>query len=204
MPMTFPAHQGLILPVVRRWPNSFDALALSVGAAMPDITDSILSFPIHGYFRQWYGHALIGVFTLDLFGGLFITWLLANFASRLFRDGDVAQCLQTFFMKSAPTSPSTGAGGRNGVPLRLWSFSVLIGVLSHIGFDLISHDTNLLLYPWYENVHWFPNWWYTVWFEIGPMHRFGRSYSMGGFSLIWGLLTVIGTFLFIQFLRPKH
>jgi hypothetical protein len=40
--MTFPAHQGLILPVIRRWPNSFDALALSVGAAMPDITDSFL------------------------------------------------------------------------------------------------------------------------------------------------------------------
>ena len=204
MPMTFPAHQGLILPVVRRWPNSFDALALSVGAAVPDITDSLLSFPVNGYFRQWYGHALIGIFTLDLLGGLFITWLLENFARRLFRDGDVPQCLQAFFAKSSPTGSPKGAGGRNRVPVRLWSFSVLIGVLSHIGFDLISHDTNLLLYPWHENVHWFPNWWYIVWFEISPMHRFGRSYSMGGFSLIWGLLTVIGTFLFIQFLSPKH
>ena len=67
MPMTFPAHQGLILPVVRRWPNFFDALALSVGAAMPDITDTILGFPINGYFKQWYGHSLIGIFTLDFF-----------------------------------------------------------------------------------------------------------------------------------------
>jgi len=204
MPMTFPAHQGLILPVVRRWPNSFDALALSVGAAMPDITDTILSFPINGYFKQWYGHAVIGIFTLDLLGGLFITWLLANFASRLFRDGDVPQRLQTFFTKSPPTSDPQVVRPGNKAPLRLQSFSVLIGVLSHIGFDLISHDTNLLLYPWYENVHWFPNWWYAIWFEISPLHRFGRSYSMGGFSLIWGLLTVIGTFLFIQFLSPKR
>ncbi len=32
----------------------------------------------------------------------------------------------------------------------------MVGILSHIGFDLISHDTNLLFYPWYENVRWFP------------------------------------------------
>ncbi len=96
MPMTFPAHQGLILPVVRRWPNSFDALALSVGAARPDITDTILSFPINGYFKQWYGHALIGVFTLDLAGGLFITWLIAVPARRLLKSVDIPQRLQAF------------------------------------------------------------------------------------------------------------
>ena len=82
MPMTFPAHQGLILPVVRRWPNSFDALALSVGAAMPDITDTVLGFPINGYFKQWYGHSLIGIFTLDFAGGLLLTWLIAVLARR--------------------------------------------------------------------------------------------------------------------------
>src|SRR5512147_1012843 len=102
MPMTFPAHQGLILPVVRRWPNSFDALALSVGAAMPDITDTILGFPLNGYFKQWYGHSLIGIFTLDLVIGLLITWLIALFARRLFRDGDVPRRLQAFVTKAPP------------------------------------------------------------------------------------------------------
>src|SRR5829696_679436 len=97
MPMTFPAHQGLILPVMRRWPRSFDALALSVGAAMPDITDTILSFPINGYFRQWYGHSLVGVFTLDLALGLSFTWLIAMLARRLFRDRGVPQRLQPLF-----------------------------------------------------------------------------------------------------------
>jgi hypothetical protein len=195
MPMTFPAHQGLILPVVRRWPNSFDALALSVGAAMPDITDTLLGFSINGYFKQWYGHSLIGIFSLDLVGGLFITWLIAIFARRLFRDSEIPHLLRAFFTKARPNG--------NGV-FRLWSLSVLVGILSHIGFDLISHDTNLLFYPWVENPRWFPSWWYTIWFKIRPLSMFGRSYAVGVFSIIWGLLTLIGIVLFIQFLRPKR
>ena len=204
MPMTFPAHQGLILPVVRRWPNSIDALALSVGAAMPDITDTILGLPLNGYFKQWYGHSLIGVFTLDMGIGLLITWLIAVFARRLFRDSDVPRRLQAFFTKTPPNGNPEGAGGRNKAPLRLWGFSVFIGILSHIGFDLISHDTNLLLYPWVENPRWYPDWWYKIWFEFRPLSMFGRTYAVGVFSIIWGLLTLIGTFLFIRFLSPKR
>ena len=202
MPMTFPAHQGLILPVVRRWPNSIDALALSVGAAMPDIIDSILGFPINGYFKQWYGHSLIGVFTLDLLVGLFITWLIAGFSRRLFRNADVPQHLRIFFKKPSPNGEA--AGGENKFPIRLWSFSVFIGILSHIGFDLISHDTNLLFYPWAENPRWYPSWWYKIWFEFRPLPFFGRTYSVGVFSVIWCLLTLVGILLFTQFLRPKR
>ncbi len=202
MPMTFPAHQGLILPVVRRWPHSIDALALSVGAAMPDITDSLLGFPINGYFKQWYGHSLIGIFTLDLAIGLVITWLITTFARRFFRNRDVPLRLQTFFTK--PPSNDGAAGGRNKVPHRLWIFSVFIGILSHIGFDLISHDTNLLFYPWAENPRWFPDWWYRIWFQFRPLRMFGRTHAVGIFSVIWMLLSVVGTFLFIQFLRPKR
>jgi uncharacterized protein DUF4184 len=202
MPMTFPAHQGLILPVVRRWPNSFDALALSVGAAMPDITDTVLGFSINGYFKQWYGHALIGIFTLDLAGGLFITWIISALARRLFRNAGVPRSLQMFFRKG-PHDQDAEAG-ENRVPLKLWSFSVFVGILSHIGFDLISHATNLFFYPWAKNPRWFPGWWYKIWFEIRPLHGFGRSYAVGVYSVMWGLLTLIGTFLFIQFLIPKR
>jgi len=202
--MTFPAHQGLILPVVRRWPNSMDALALSVGAAMPDITDTILGFALNGYFKQWYGHSLIGIFTLDLGAGLLITWLITMFARRVFKDRNVPRRLQAFFTKTPANDDPEGADGKDRVPLRLWSFSVFIGILSHIGFDLISHNTNLLLYPWYENPHWLPGWWYTTWFEIRPLSMFGRAYAVGVFSVIWVLLTLIGTFLFIRFLSPKQ
>jgi hypothetical protein len=175
--MTFPAHQGLILPAARRWPNSIDALALSVGAAMPDITDTVLGFSINGYFKQWYGHSLVGIFTLDLLGGLFIAWLIAVFAG--------------WFPQFTYRLPHPG----------VWVRSMLIGILSHIGFDLISHDTNLLFYPWHKNTRWFPEWWYKTWFEFRPLPMFGRSYSVGIFSIIWGLLTVLGIFLFIRFLR---
>src|SRR5689334_18767105 len=141
MPMTFPAHQGLVLPVMRRWPRSFDALALCVGAAMPDLTDTLLGFSINGYFKQWYGHAWVGIFTLDLWGGLVITWLLALIARRLSRFTDRSPRLQAFLRRAPNGDP---AGGRNPAQRRLWSFSVLVGILSHVGFDLISHDTNLL------------------------------------------------------------
>ncbi len=202
--MTFPAHQGLILPVVRRWPRSFDALALSVGAAMPDITDTLLGFPLNGYFKQWYGHSLLGVFTLDLGLGLAITWSIAMLARRLFRNRTVPQGLQPFFTDPLPDGVPERAGRGHRVPLRLWSFSVFVGILSHIGFDLISHDTNLLLYPWMEDPHWLPGWWYTIWFRLRPLHVFGRSYAVGVFSIIWGLLSLTGIFLFIRFLSPKQ
>src|SRR5688500_6949097 len=137
MPMTFPAHQGLILPVMRRWPNTFDALALSVGAAMPDITDSVLGFLLNGYFKQWYGHALIGIFTLDLVGGLLLTGLMATFATRLLKYAPLPQSLRTFFTKVPSSSHSTAAMHGALVwrtRLALWSFSVLLGILTPAGF----------------------------------------------------------------------
>lgn len=205
MPMTFPAHQGLILPVVRRWPNSFDALALSVGAAMPDITDTILGFMINGYFKQWYGHALIGIFTLDLLGGLIITWLIVVAVRRLLKFRTLSPRLGAFLMQPSPNGSPAGAGDTiNRTQLSLWGFSMLVGILSHVGFDLISHSTNLLLYPWYEDVRWFPGWWYRTWFEIHPLPMFGQSYSVGVFSVIWFILTLMGIFLFIRFVSPKY
>jgi hypothetical protein len=198
MPMTFPAHQGLILPVARRWPNSFDALALSVGAAMPDITDTILGFLINGYFKQWYGHALIGIFTLDFLGGLFITWVLAVIARRLWNVNGLPSRWQVFLKKAPAHDDSADYSAR--AQLRVWSFSMFVGILSHIGFDLISHRTNLLFYPWYEHVHWFPDWWYQTWLEGQPVTIFGHPYLVGVYSLSWGALTIIGIFLFFQFL----
>ena len=201
--MTFPAHQGLILPVMYRWPHSFDALALSVGAAMPDITDSLLGFFLNGYFKQWYGHALIGIFTLDLLGGVLLTWFIAVFLRQFVKYPRLPHCLQTY----AANARSNGDPAAENQALRLmprprlWSFSVLVGILSHVGFDLISHDTNLLLYPWNENARWFPGWWYTTWFEFRPLPMFGHSYAVGIFSVIWCALTILGIIVFFRFLR---
>ncbi|MDQ3006255.1 MAG: hypothetical protein M3R47_12855 [Chloroflexota bacterium] len=67
---------------------------------MPDITDTILGFPLNGYFKQWYGHSLIGIFTLDFAGGLFITWLIAVLAGRLLKSVYIPKALQAFFTQS--------------------------------------------------------------------------------------------------------
>lgn len=193
MPMTFPAHQGLILPIVRRWPNSFDALALSVGAAMPDIIDTILGLSLNGYFKHWLGHSLLGMVTLDLAGGLLLTWLIAVLARRFAGSAQAPYYVRAFLPQEAPFN--------RGNQLSVWSFSVLVGILSHIGFDLISHDTNLLFYPWFENVHLFPEWWYTIWFEIPALSTFGRTYGVGVFTILWCTLTALGISLFLQFVR---
>jgi uncharacterized protein DUF4184 len=205
MPMTFPAHQGLILPVARKWPNSFDALALSVGAAMPDITDTVLGFLINGYFKQWYGHSLIGIFTFDLWGGLFITAFMAAVAGQISKYRYLPPPLRALLGKTQPNEKlARGHARRNGARLRLWSISVLVGILSHIGFDLLSHDTNLLFHPWHKNVRWYPKWWYRTWFEIRPLRVFGRDpNSVGVHSVIWGMFTLLGIFLFVRFLRVK-
>ena len=197
MPMTFPAHQGLILPVVRRWPESFDALALCVGAAMPDVTDTVLGFLINGYFKQWYGHSLIGIFTLDLLGGLFLTWLIALGARRLLNFTDRSPRWQASFIKLEALHDA----GRS--QLAVWGFSVFVGILSHVGFDLISHDTNLLLYPWHENLRWFPDWWYAPWFFLHPLPMFGRVYAVGPHTVIWCILTLLGIILFVQFVSQR-
>jgi len=207
MPLTFPAHQGLILPVARRWPDYFNALALSVGAAMPDITDSTLGVLINGHFKHWYGHALIGIFTFDLLGGLLLTWLITIFVAGLLKYGNLPQRLQTFFTQAPPNNDSET--DRNIVhdrrtTIKLWGFSLLVGILSHLAFDLVSHDANLLLYPWRENVRWFPGWWYVTWFEIPALPMFGKTYSVGPYTVIWCILTLLGIFLFFRFLIQKY
>ena len=206
MPLTFPAHQGLILPAARKWPNHFDVLALSVGAAMPDIIDSTVGVLINGYFKHWYGHSLIGVFTFDLLGGLLITWMITVFVALLLKYTVLPQRLRELFTNTPPKSESAVdeivfMAGRSSA---CGAFSLIVGVLSHLAFDLISHDTNLLLYPWYNDLQWFPAWWYTTWFEIPALPMFGHSYAVGSFTVMWVILTLIGTISFFRFLSPKY
>jgi hypothetical protein len=175
-PSPLPAHQGLVYPLVRRWPASFDVIALSVGAAMPDFVDIIFGYLLQGYFRHWFAHSLIFI-PFNILGGLLLAWL-------------IHMVLSKFFKKEADQ-------GKHW--LRIWIFSVTVGVLSHLLFDLISHDTNLLLYPWHADVRWFPEWWYTPWFVIGPPLSMGPPYSVGIHTIIWLILSGLGTFLFYQF-----
>src|SRR4051794_11490763 len=77
MPLAFPSHQGLILPVARRWPEYFDGLALCVGAATPDLVDGAAGLIGRGHLGQGLGHSLLGVGILCWPAGMLMTWVLA-------------------------------------------------------------------------------------------------------------------------------
>ncbi len=182
-PSPFPAHQGLVYPLVRKWPASYDVIALSVGAAMPDFVDIAFGLLINGYFRQWFAHGLIFI-PFNVLGGLLLTWGTKKLFSKLFKSK----------MPAEPESRKEKIS-----MLKVWTFSITVGVISHLGFDLFSHDTNLLLYPWYEDVRWFPQWWYMPWFVIPPPLSMGPAYSVGFHTFVWLVLSALGTFLFYQF-----
>jgi len=59
MPLTFPAHQALVLPIKLRWPDRTDATALCVGAAAPD-----LLYAVPGIGAQ--GHSLLGALVVSV------------------------------------------------------------------------------------------------------------------------------------------
>jgi hypothetical protein len=150
---------------------------------MPDVSDAVLGFGINGYFKQWHGHSLMGVLAFDIPGGLLLTWIVTVLVVRLLK---------------------TGAAHGWRTKLRLWSFSVIVGVFSHLGFDLISHATNLLLYPWWSDVRWFPEWWYTAWFGFHPFPIFDRSYTVGPHTVMWCILSLQGIRYFFRSLNLQN
>jgi hypothetical protein len=188
MPLTFPFHQGLILPLWRRFPNRIDCLALCIGAAMPDVVDGIAGL-FRGGLGQWLGHSLIGVFVC-VPAGLILLWLARRILPRklLARLG------------GGPTVP---AG------LARPTLSVAVGDLSLLAFDLVTHGNFLLLWPWYVNDRAFPSWWYHSWGSI-PLPGYRDPYPFAPFTITWILLTLVGIVLFLLCLRrppvnmPRH
>ena len=60
MPLTFPSHSAIVLPVKMRWPRRFDGVALVVGSAAPDLP-YVLGRPLLTYGRTWVGLVVWGV-----------------------------------------------------------------------------------------------------------------------------------------------
>jgi len=199
LPATFPSHQGLIAPLWRRWPESFNVLALCIGAGVPDAVDGIAGI-FRGHLGQWYGHSLLGLFLVGLPLGLVLTWLTVLFgrglsalagrdAARAPRVARIAEGIQR--LNSGPVHDSRL--GR----LLFVGCSVWIGAFSHLVFDLISHGNFLWFLPWYENHRCFPEWWYTRWFEL-PLPGYKNPYPAGPQVLVWIFLSVLGIVLFCR------
>lgn len=179
MPATFPSHQGLILPVWRRFPDRIDGLGLCVGAGMPDIVDAA-AWPFRGELGQWLGHSLVGVIVC-VPAGLLLT--------RLIRWGVPPRWLA----RLDENSPS---------PRRMMRVcgSVGLGSLSHIFFDLVTHGSHQLFWPWYRAEEVFPSWWYHEWGNI-PLFVYREPYPFAPHTIVWILMTIVGAVLFVRCLR---
>jgi hypothetical protein len=73
----------------------------------------------------------------------------------------------------------------------------LVGAFSHLFFDFISHGNFLWFYPWYEDAHFFPAWWYTKWFEI-PLPGYRNPYPAGPHLVVWLFLSLLGIWLLFR------
>lgn len=180
MPLAFPSHQGLILPLWRWWPGRIDALALSMGAAMPDIVDG-LAVPIRGELGQWAGHSLLGVALACVPLGLVLTALLRRLdPMRIVTRADRA------------TSPPPGLGWK--------AASVGIGALSHVAFDFVSHGNFLVLWPFVGDRHLFPAWFYVPYRSVKlPIYR--EPYPLAPHFVVWVFLSIAGIVLFVREVR---
>ena len=180
MPAGFPSHQGLILPLWRRFPREIDGVALCVGAIVPDLVDAPLR---PGGPGQWAGHSLVGLFTLCLVAGLAL--------SRLARRALPARWIARLD-EGAPPAP--GAGRE--------ALSVLIGAASHIAFDFVTHGNFWLLWPWLDNPRVFPEWWYYTWMTFRcPPYR--EPIRVAPHFISWLLFSIAGVVLFFRCLRPR-
>ena len=192
MPAGIPSHQGLILPLQRRFPRHIDALALCIGATMPDILDG-LAYYYRGEMGQWLAHSLVGVLLGCVPVGVALSLLTRRALPRSWLarlDGSAA---------SLERPPSSSLG--------LVAASMAIGALSHLAFDLISHGNFPTLLPWVEGRRVFPDWWYTRWatFDLpGYTHFYRKPYALEPHSLVWGALSVVGAVWFVQCLRAPR
>ena len=171
-------------------------LGLCVGAAAPDLVDGVLG-AFHGSLGHRQGHTLAGLFVLCLPTGLVVTWLAAVLGRRWARRarGGVALWLGRQ-IERLDTEP--GRGWRLGRTVFV-GFSVWLGALSHLFFDVISHGRFVLLEPWCGGVRLFPSWWYVRWFGL-PIPGYRAPYPIGPPSVVWVLLSVLGA---VMLFRPS-
>jgi hypothetical protein len=195
MPLAFPSHQGLILPLWRRWPHRFDAVALCVGAATPDIVDALVFgwrrlLGAHGSgevdLGQGIGHSLVGVVVLSVPIGLALTFLARRLTPQRWLD-----------RLASPLTKSRGEAWTRTTT------SIGVGALSHVLFDFVTHANFVLLLPWYESDEFFPSWWRRAWFEI-PLFVYRKPYPIGVHFVAWTIMSVVGVWLFVRCVRRSH
>ncbi|HTO00651.1 MAG TPA: DUF4184 family protein [Microthrixaceae bacterium] len=142
MPVTFPAHQAVVLPIKLKWPQRSDATAMCIGAAAPDFGYAIIG-------RD--SHSLLGVIMFAIPVTLLASWVLRRgAASPIF--GNAPDCgpfrIHSYrvLAERRPGSFATFAGASIG------AFShVLLDSFTHAerwGSQLVGLDGIVATVPW--------------------------------------------------------
>ncbi len=197
LPFGFPSHQGLLAPLWRVWPGRFSVIALWIGAIVPDVVDGATSIALRGRPGQWMGHSIIGLFALCVPVGLGLTTLTRRIVIRLSSPGE-RQGDRGMRLASRIASWALAIDVSKG--LIFDARSVWMGALSHVVFDLASHEHSMLLWPWAKDPAWFGSWWHATWFRISLPGYAG--YSIGPHFVGWLVLSVVGAVLFFKY--PPH
>ncbi|MEL6189445.1 MAG: DUF4184 family protein [Myxococcota bacterium] len=181
MPLTYPAHQALVLPLKARWPQRFDGLALMVGASSPD-----LLFAAGG---DWmFAHTPVG---LPILVGL-----VTSYSILLRRYGLPGIC------RFLPTVLGAdlriyGAMSARSPSLLTTLLSALVGAVSHQLWDALSHSTHPVAVALG-----FDEAWATL--ELGALRRelsVARSIQYIGHAL--GSVATVGGLLYLARNPPK-
>ena len=158
---------------MRRWPQHFSVVALWVGAIVPDVIDGAASIALRGHPGQWMGHSILGLFAFSVPVGLVLTALVRRLRIRRLAAVDHSK----------------------GHLFDAWS--VWVGAVSHIVFDLVTHEHSMLLWPWRDDPQWFGARWQDTWFRASPPGYAG--YSIGPHFVGWLVLSVAGAILFFRY-----
>lgn len=188
MPLAFPSHQGLLAPLWRRWPRT--VLPLWVGAAVPDPIDGLWRFCSRGTFGQGFAHSLLGAVAAGVPAGLLLLAALRRLVGRWRQRGaGWRRCLGEYLA----AIDGRGGAARDGAGLA-------IGAVSHVLFDLVSHERARLLWPFAADPDWFGSWWRTVWFRVSAPGY--PDYPIGPHFVAWLGLSLVGAWLFLR-CRPR-
>lgn len=128
MPVTFPAHQALVLPLKLRWPG-LDGVALCIGSAAPDLAYIFLH--TNWQVDAHYTWAVV-------WWGLTITLVLGWWLRR------------GLFAHAALWAPAAWQPGLQRSAVRPWSrrnavhavVGAAVGIASHVGWDSFTHTSS--------------------------------------------------------------
>jgi membrane-bound metal-dependent hydrolase YbcI (DUF457 family) len=128
-----------VWPFFKRWPASFNVIALSIGAIIPDLECPFL-FPFVE--DRWHArlvmHSLLGAFTVDLILTVALTlWFVPPFLGWL--EPRIENKRLFTFARVDLRTHRTGMAALAG--------SALLGSVSHVLVDVVHHPFNPLTFP---------------------------------------------------------